>query len=137
MNKIGIKKNWFVLFVIFLFLLQLLVMTAWGEHSFVAIHDNLDLFVAHNTMMKKAGIFFSQDTNAPMLAGVSRDVLGSEFSLYNLLYVFLPSYGAYAAAYLLKMRSALAAAFFWPKRFTERLMRNTGDWYGWWQQALP
>ena len=31
MNKIGIKKNWFVLFVIFLFLLQLLVMTAWGE----------------------------------------------------------------------------------------------------------
>ncbi len=103
MNKIGIKKNWFVLFVIFLFLLQLLVMTAWGEHSFVAIHDNLDLFVAHNTMMKKAGIFFSQDTNAPMLAGVSRDVLGSEFSLYNLLYVFLPSYGAYAAAYLLKM----------------------------------
>ncbi|MGN0305368.1 MAG: DUF6044 family protein [Lachnospiraceae bacterium] len=103
MNRIRIKKNWYVLFLAFLFLLQFFVMTAWGEHSFVAIHDNLDLFVAHNTMMKKGGIFFARGVDAPMLGGVSRDVLGSEFSLYNLLYIFLPPYAAYCMAYLLKI----------------------------------
>ncbi|MGN0307271.1 MAG: DUF6044 family protein [Lachnospiraceae bacterium] len=103
MNKKGLKQNWYVLVIAALFLAQLVVMTAWGEHSFVAIHDNLDLFVAHNTMLKKAGLFFSQGIPAPMLGGVSRDTLGSEFSLYNLLYVCLPPYAAYVAGNLLKM----------------------------------
>ena len=103
MNRQKIKENWYVVFVAVLFLLQLIVMTAWGEHSFVAIHDNLDLFVAHNTMVKKAGLFFAQGALAPMLGGVSRDTLGSEFALYNLLYFFFSPYTAYVAGYLLKI----------------------------------
>lgn len=103
MSKNHIKANWYVYLVGAVFLMQLAVMTLWGERSFVAIHDNLDLFVAHNTMIKKAGIFFSQDALAPMLGGVSRDLLGSEFSLYNLLYFCLPPYAAYVIAYLLKI----------------------------------
>ena len=103
MNKKGLKQNWYVLVIAALFLVQLVVMTAWGEHSFVAIHDNLDLFVAHNTMLKKAGLFFSQGIPAPMLGGVSRDTLGSEFSLYNLLYAVLQPYAAYVTGYILKI----------------------------------
>ena len=103
MNRKVLKENWYVILAAVLFFLQLMVMTAWGEHSFVAIHDNLDLFVAHNTMVKKAGLFFGQGALAPMLGGVSRDTLGSEFSLYNLLYFLLPPYGAYVAGYLLKI----------------------------------
>ncbi len=103
MSREGMKKNWYVFLAAFLFLAQVIVMTAWGERSFVAIHDNLDLFVAHNTMLKKAGLFFVQQAQAPMLGGVSRDTLGSEFTLYNLLYVFLSPYAAYVTAYLLKM----------------------------------
>lgn len=103
MNRKGIKENWYVILVALLLLAQVAVMTAWGEHSFVAVHDNLDLFVAHNTMLKKAGLFFAQDVSAPMLKGVSRDTLGSEFTLYNLLYVLLSPYAAYVTAYLLKL----------------------------------
>ena len=103
MNRSGLKQNWYIILVTVLFFLQLIVMTAWGEHSFVAVHDNLDLFVAHNTMLKKAGLFFVPDSLAPMLGGISRDTLGSEFYLYNLLYLFFSPYGAYVAGYLLKI----------------------------------
>ncbi|MCI5586242.1 MAG: DUF6044 family protein [Lachnospiraceae bacterium] len=103
MSRERMKNNWYVILVAFLFIVQVIVMTAWGERSFVAVHDNLDLFVAHNTMLKRGGLFFAQSASAPMLGGVSRDTLGSEFTLYNLLYVFLPPYGAYVTAWLLKM----------------------------------
>ena len=43
-----ITRNWVIYFILGLALLQVMVFTLWGEHSFIAIHDNLDLFVAHN-----------------------------------------------------------------------------------------
>lgn len=103
MNRLKIAKNWYIWLVALLFLMQLVAMTAWGERSFVAIHDNLDLFVAHNAMMKQADLLFKQDALAPMLGGVSRDLLGSEFSLYNILYFFFSPYTAYVMAYVLKL----------------------------------
>ena len=112
MSRERMKNNWYVILVAFLFIVQVIVMTAWGERSFVAVHDNLDLFVAHNTMLKRGGLFFAQSASAPMLGGVSRDTLGSEFTLYNLLYVFLPPYGAYVTAWLLKMLIGFTLSFF-------------------------
>lgn len=103
MIKNSIKNRWYVWLAALLFLAQTAMMTLWGDRSFVAIHDNLDLFVAHNGMIKEAGIFFKQDALAPMLGGVSRDLLGSEFALYNLLFFCFPSYTAYVISYLLKL----------------------------------
>ena len=80
-----ITKNWVIYFILGLALLQVMVFTLWGEHSFIAIHDNLDLFVAHNKIMKNQGIFFGEAKEAMLLGGVSRNLLGSEFSLYNIL----------------------------------------------------
>ena len=47
-----IAKKWVIYFILGLALLQVMVFTLWGDHSFIAIHDNLDLFVAHNKIMK-------------------------------------------------------------------------------------
>ena len=102
-KKYNIKENWYVYFLGILLLMQVLVFTLWGEHSFIAIHDNLDLFVAHNKMMKNQGIFFAQGAEAQMLGGITRDTLGSEFSLYNILYVLFSPYVAYVIGYFLKI----------------------------------
>ena len=84
--KSKVRQNWYLYFILCLALAQVLVFTLWGDHSFIAIHDNLDLFVAHNKIMKNQGIFFGGGHTALLLGGVSRNLLGSEFSLYNILY---------------------------------------------------
>ncbi len=80
-----------------------------GERSYIAVQDNLDLFVAQFAMLKNTGTFFSHGAQAPFLNGVSRDVLPSELSLYSLLYVFLPSFAAYVAGYILKVIIAIVS----------------------------
>lgn len=111
-TKLEIRKEEFVKFrkydplffiVILVFVLQFFVMTLWKDHSFVAIHDNLDLFIAHNKMMKDQAIFFSKEAVAPMLGGISRNLLGSEFYLFHLLFYFFPPYPAYVIGYFLKI----------------------------------
>ena len=82
---------------------QLLIMILWKDHSFVAIHDNLDLFVAHNKMLKNEAAFFAGNIQLGMLGGIERDLLGSEFSLYNILYFLFSPYTAYTLGYLLKI----------------------------------
>ena len=83
--------------------MQIIMFTLWGEHSFIAIHDNLDLFVAHNKIMKNQDIFFGNGHEALLLGGVSRNLLGSEFSLYNILYYLFTPYTAYVIGYFLKI----------------------------------
>lgn len=101
--KSKLKQNWYLYFILCLTLAQVLMFTLWGDHSFIAIHDNLDLFVAHNKIMKNQGIFFGGGHTALLLGGVSRNLLGSEFSLYNILYFLLPPYVAYVVGYFLKL----------------------------------
>lgn len=101
--KMKLKQNWYLYLIFGLALMQVFMFTLWGEHSFIAIHDNLDLFVAHNKIMKNQGIFFGSGREAMFLGGVSRDLLGSEFSLYNILYFFFSPYVAYVLGYFLKL----------------------------------
>lgn len=98
-----IKKNWYLYILLGLAFLQVIMFTLWGDHSFIAIHDNLDLFVAHNKLMKNQNIFFGNGHEALLVGGVSRNLLGSEFSLYNLLYYLFAPYTAYVIGYFLKM----------------------------------
>lgn len=62
----------------------------FGEGSYIATHDNLDLFMGHFQAMKHWNAFFGHGVTVPILGGISRDYLSSEFSLYNILFtVFL------------------------------------------------
>lgn len=99
----GISKNWYWIFGGGLLLLQALVFLIFRENSYLAVHDNLDLFVAHLQILKNTDTFFAQGVTLPMLGGVSRDTFGSEFSLYNILYYLLPNFWAYMTGYALKI----------------------------------
>ncbi len=80
-----------------------------GENSYIAVHDNLDLFIPQFQMMKDAGSFFAHDVPSQFLGGISRDVLPSEWSLYTLLYVIFPAFPAYVIGYLLKIVLAVVS----------------------------
>lgn len=98
-----INKNWFLVFVGGLLFLQSAVFLIFREDSFLQVHDNLDLFVAHLQIMKNTDTFFAKDAVLPMIGGVSRDTFGSEFSLYNILYYLLTNFWAYMTGYALKI----------------------------------
>ena len=99
----NIKKNWYIYLTGALLLIQAAVFLVFRGESYFQIHDNLDLFMAHYEMLKKAGIWFAHGVNAPILHGISRDLFGSEFNLYNIFYILLPSYWAYLAGYAAKI----------------------------------
>lgn len=101
--KIFVYKNRALLFVGCLLFLQAAVFLIFRENSYLAVHDNLDLFVAHLQILKNTDTFFAQDAVLPMLGGVSRDTFGSEFSLYNILYYLFPNFRAYMIGYALKI----------------------------------
>ncbi len=67
------------------------------------MHDNLDLFMAHYKVLTDRGLWFKHGVDAPILHGVSRDLFGSEFSLYNALYYIFPGIWAYLIGYALKI----------------------------------
>ena len=75
----------------------------FGENSYIAVHDNLDLFMGHFMAMKHSGTFFAHNATVPILGGITRDYLSSEFSLYNILYYLLPPFAAYLCGYFLKI----------------------------------
>ena len=101
--KKAFEKYWFYLFIGLIVCAQAVVFLFFGENSYIAVHDNLDLFVTELQMMKNTGTFFSHNVNLPMLGGISRDTFGSEFSLYNILYFIFPSFVAYMIGYTLKI----------------------------------
>lgn len=98
-----IAEKWYLVLIIGFLVFAALVFGIFGKGSIISVHDNLDLFVAQFQMLKNTGAFWKHGVEAPFLGGISRDVLPSEFSLYSLLYMILPSYYAYVAGYLLKI----------------------------------
>lgn len=101
--RLDVKKQWYLILVALLLFVQALVFLIFRKNSYIAIHDNLDLFVAHLQIMKNNDAFFAHGVSLPMLGGISRDTFGSEFSLYNILYFLLPNFTAYMAGYALKI----------------------------------
>lgn len=98
-----ISAAWYMYLTGILLGLQVLVFLIFRENSYIQIHDNLDLFMAHYEMIKREGAFFAQNVEMPMLHGINRDLLGSEFLLYNILYLILPNFVAYMVGYFLKI----------------------------------
>ncbi len=101
--NLNIKKYWYMYLSGTLLLLQAAVFLIFRGESYFQIHDNLDLFMGHYEMLKKWNLWFAHGVNAPILHGISRDLFGSEFNLYNLFYILLPSYWAYLAGYAAKI----------------------------------
>jgi hypothetical protein len=97
------KKNWYWYLTGTLLFIQAAVFLVFRGNSYLQIHDNLDLFMGHYEMLKKGGLWFAHGVDAPILHGISRDLFGSEFNLYNLFYICLPGVWAYLAGYAAKI----------------------------------
>lgn len=106
-----ITSYWFFIIIAGLLLLEAAVFFVLGEKSYIATTDNLDLFIPHLRMLNLSGTFFTQGDVLPILGGVTRDNFGSEFSLYNLLYMILPTYYAYIAGYFLSIVIAMVSVY--------------------------
>ena len=100
---IWLTKYWFVFPIAGFLLLTAVVFFGYGERSYIAVHDNMDLFLAQFQMLKNTGSFFKHGVDVPFLGGISRDDLPSEFSLYTALYMIFPTYTAYILGILGKI----------------------------------
>lgn len=100
---VWLTRYWFLFPIAGFMMLMAAVLFGFGERSYIAVHDNMDLFLAQYQMLKNTGAFFEHGVNVPFLGGVSRDLLPSELSLYSLLYVLFPTYTAYVLGLLLKV----------------------------------
>ena len=81
----SVRKLWYLYIVEILLFVQCGVVLIYRDNSYIAVHDNLDLFMGHYEMLKKGGLWFAHGVDAPILHGISRDLFGSEFNLYNLV----------------------------------------------------
>lgn len=106
-----LTKYWFLFPVIGFPLFAAVVFFAYGERSYIGVHDNMELFLAQFQMLKNTGSFWKHGVDVPFLGGVSRNDLPSEFSLYSLLYMLFPTYTAYILGILGKM--LLGMVSFW------------------------
>lgn len=103
----AVLKKWYWWLAAAVVLGEAAVFLFFGEGSYIAVHDNLDLFMGHFQAMKHSGTFWAQNGTVPILGGITRDYLSSEFSLYNILFWLLPPFPAYLCGYFLKIGVAL------------------------------
>lgn len=98
-----ITKYWFFFPIVGFLVLAAGVFFGYGERSYIAVHDNMDLFLAQFQMLKNTDSFFRHGVDVPFLGGISRDNLPSELSLYSVLYMLFPTYTAYVLGILGKI----------------------------------
>ena len=100
---VWLTKYWFFFPITGFLFLTAGVFFGYGERCYIAVHDNMDLFLAQYQMLKNTGSFFKHGVDVPFLGGISRDNLPSEFSLYSALYMIFPTYTAYVLGILGKI----------------------------------
>lgn len=106
-----LRENWYWLLAGAVILGELAVFLFFGEDSYIAVHDNLDLFMGHFQAMNHWNAFWGENMTVPILGGITRDYLSSEFSLYNILYYLLPPFAAYMSGYFLKILIAIFSVY--------------------------
>ena len=112
MNKRFIKEKWYWILTAIVLLGELAVFLIAGEqHTYIGVHDNLDIHIADYKLLKDNHAFFKQAMQMPILGGISRDFLLSEFYLYSLIHALLPTFAAYITGYFLKIIIALVGGY--------------------------
>lgn len=104
-----LTKYWFIFPIAGFMIFEGGVFFYYGEKSYIAVHDNMDLFLAQFQMLKNTASFWKHGVDVPFLGGISRDNLPSELSLYSMLYMIFPTYTAYILGLLLKVVLAIVS----------------------------
>ena len=128
MKKRSYKIPWYFGIVIVITILELATFLIAGpDHTYIGIHDNLDIHIADYQIMRLNNAFFSHDQIMPILGGIDRKFLLSEFYLYSFLYMILPNFAAYITGYFLKIAIALFSGILLGKD----ILQDDYDEYAW------
>lgn len=68
-----LTKYWFLFPIAGFLLLEGGVFLYFGEKSYIAVHDNMDLFLAQFQMLKNTGSFWAHGVDVPFL-GASAEI---------------------------------------------------------------
>lgn len=104
-------SNWYWVLVICFLLFAGFVFLFAGENSYIAVHDNMDLFTAQYKMLKDTNTFFAHGVDVPFLGGISRDNLPSELALTSVFYMIFPMFAGYVLNYLTKVILAVLGSY--------------------------
>ena len=103
-----VKTKWYWVIVMGIIITELITfIVAGSKNTYIGIHDNLDIHIADYQILKLNNAFFSQNATVPLLGGIDRNFLLSEFYLYSVLYMLFPNFVAYIIGYFLKIIIAL------------------------------
>ncbi|MBR4671295.1 MAG: hypothetical protein IKO84_11930 [Butyrivibrio sp.] len=106
--KDHIKKNIHFIIVILVLLIELITFICAGKMgTYIGVHDNLDIHITDYKLLRDNHAFFSHGQIIPLLGGIDRNFLLSEFYLYSLLHAALPTFAAYIAGHFIKILIAL------------------------------
>ncbi|MBO4456607.1 MAG: hypothetical protein J5802_02720 [Butyrivibrio sp.] len=106
--KKSFSRNWYWAIIGGILLIQLITVIIAGEsHTYIGVHDNLDIHITDYKLLKDNNAFFSHGKTIPLLGGIDRNFLLSEFYAYSLLYMVLPNFISYVAGYFIKILIAL------------------------------
>ncbi|MBD5520930.1 MAG: hypothetical protein HDR03_06840 [Lachnospiraceae bacterium] len=104
-----LTKYWFIFPIAGFLIFEGGIFFYFGEKSYIAVHDNMDLFIAQFRMLQNTNSFWKHGVDVPFLGGISRDNLPSELSLYSLLYMVFSTYTAYILGLLIKVVIAIVS----------------------------
>lgn len=97
------KDNAGYLLVVFFITITLAYVLARGESLYIAIHDHLDGMHAYYAILRENGLFWQLNAKMPLLGGLDRNVMPSEYKLYSWLFMLLPPYAAMIAGWFLRI----------------------------------
>lgn len=119
-----LRKNWDRLVMGGVLLGALILFILSGKDTYLAVPDNLELFQAQYQMLKNTGTFFTRGASSPFLAGISRDVLPSEFSLTAILYLLFPALPAYLINFFLRIFIAVLSFGLLYRELAPQILKN-------------
>jgi hypothetical protein len=105
----AVKKYWHWFLIGGIFFCEALVLFVLRDNIYVAVCDNLDLFIAQLKLLRDNNAFFAHGQTMEILNGIDRDYFPTEFSLYNILYLIFPDIYAYIIGYLMKLVISFAS----------------------------
>lgn len=106
------KQYWGFVSIAVFYAIVIIYVGIQGENTYLQIHDFLDSHPAWMKMMKDNGIFFNADIKLPMLHGLPRDYMYSNFKAYTWLIMIFPTFYAIVMGWLLKILISITG-FLW------------------------
>lgn len=107
-----LKENWSYLFVGMFLITTMIYIIIRGEGIYLQAHDYLDSHPAWINLIKENKLFWSIDTELPLLGGASRNYFYSDIKAYTWLFMIFPTFCAIIIGWYIKILLAIIGFVF-------------------------